>query len=50
MCVQALDMIKSEDDAERAFQLSSGLTQALLEYRMKSFSNVSMHLKFFFFF
>ena len=34
-------MIKTEEDAEQAFQLSSALTQALLEYRMKSFSNVS---------
>ena len=45
-------MIKTEEDAENAFQLSSALTQALLDYRMKSFGTVSFfyiqwsHLKF----
>lgn len=34
-------MINSEEDAENAFQLSSALTQALLDFRMKSLDSVS---------
>ena len=34
-------MIKTEEDAEDAFQLSSALTQALIEFRMKRTNPVS---------
>ena len=34
-------MINSEEAAEDAFQLSSALTQALLDYRMKALGTVS---------
>ena len=40
--VQAMSMINSEESADDAFQLSSALTQALMDYRMKALGTVSL--------
>lgn len=37
-------MIQTEEDADNAFQLSSALTQALLDYRMKSINTVRSYM------
>ena len=42
---QALSSIESEEDAEMALQLSSTLTQALLAYRIKNVTKVSVNMQ-----